>query len=395
MDRDLRFVEPSADPGARCLGLARESSNWGLDCHPFHIRPLQPVQEVAGVAPGIACLQFHMLDLVQVNLSARASQMALEWRWGDLMVLGSTVTSSVNVVVVKVALANSGPLFFGSTRFLLGGVVLCVIAYWREGAMPRPRARDIWLILITAGIGEAISQALFTTTLTFANVDYVAMAQATSPLLLVAWLVWRRREHFGPRVWIGLSLGLTGAALALTAGGGGRTTWLDVLLPLGLPVTSVVYILMVPVLLRRYRAIWLTAILTTVGGLMLAPFGLLEASGHHPHITAAWLGLLSYSVFVSVALGFLLYTIAVRLLGPARVAAYSYLQPFLSVIAAALLISESILPLQILGGVLMLVGVIGGRPRPHKVADAAGEVNPEPAPQPVVARPGAEAHPSP
>ena len=213
------------------------------------------------------------------------------------MVLGSTVTSSVNVVVVKVALANSGPLTYGSVRFLLGGVVLCVIARWREGPMPRPRVRDIWLILITAGIGEAISQALFTTTLTFANVDYVAMVQATSPLLIVAWLVWRGREHFGPRVWIGLSLGLAGAAVALTAGGGGRTTWLDVLLPLGLPVTTVVYVLMLPVLLRRYRAIWLTAILTTVGGLMLAPFGMLEAIGHHPHVTAAWLGLLSFSVF--------------------------------------------------------------------------------------------------
>jgi drug/metabolite transporter (DMT)-like permease len=130
---------------------------------------------------------------------------------------------------------------------------------------------------------------------------------------------------------------------------------------------------------------------------MLAPFGLLEAIGHHPHVTAAWLGLLSYSVFGSVALGFLLYTIAVRILGPARVTAYSYLQSFLSVIAAALLISEPILPLQILGGVLMLVGVIGGRPRPrpHKVADAAGEVNPGPAPQPVVATPAAEAHPCP
>ena len=339
--------------------------------------------------------RLDMLDLVRVNLSARASQLALEWRWGDLMALGSTVTSSVNVVVVKVALANSGPLTYGSLRFLLGGVVLCVIARWREGPMPRPRVRDMWLILITAGIGEAISQALFTTTLTFANVDYVAMVQATSPLLIVAWLVWRGREHFGPRVWIGLSLGLAGAAVALTAGGGGRTTWLDVLLPLGLPVTTVVYVLMLPVLLRRYRAIWLTAILTTVGGLMLAPFGMLEAIGHHPHVTAAWLGLLSFSVFGSVALGFLLYTIAVRILGPARVAAYSYLQPFLSAIAAALLISEPILPLQILGGVLMLVGVIGGRPRPHKVADAAGEVNPGPAPQPVGATPAAEAHPCP
>jgi len=334
-----------------------------------------------------------MLDQVRVSLSAPASRLALGWRWGDLMILGSTVTASVNVVVVKVALANVGPLTFGSLRFLLGGAALCVIARWREGPMPRPRVIDVWLILITAGIGEALSQGLFTSTLTYANVDYVAMVQATSPLLIVAWLAWRGRERFGPRVWVGFTLGLAGAALALSAGGGGRTTWLDILLPLGLPVTSVVYVLMLPVLLRRYRAMWLTAILTTVGGLMLAPFGMLQAIGHHPHVTAAWLGLLSYSVVGSVALGFLLYTIAVRRLGPARVAAYSYLQPFLSVVAAALLIGEPILPLQILGGVLMVAGVVGGRPRPHQVADAAGESSSWPLPHPVVRTPAAEAQP--
>ncbi|MGP8249397.1 MAG: DMT family transporter, partial [Candidatus Dormibacteria bacterium] len=147
--------------------------------------------------------------------------------------------------------------------------------------------------------------------------------------------------------------------------------------------------------LRRYRAIWLTAILTTVGGLMLAPFGALEAIGRHPHVTAPWLGLLSYSVLGSVALGFLLYTIAVRRLGPARVAAYSYLQPFLSVVAAALLIGEAILPLQILGGIVMLIGVIGGRPQPHQVAGAADEGDPSPGQPPVMATRTAEAHPCP
>lgn len=326
---------------------------------------------------------YRILDPVRSYLSVRTAQITVGWGWGDFLALGSIVAASVNVLVVKIALANSQPLTYGSVRFLLGGLVLCAIARWREGPMPRPRGKDIWLIGVTAGIGDAISQALFTTTLTFANVDYVAMLNATSPLLILAWLVWRGRERFGPRVWIGFGLGLVGAALALTAGGGGQTTWLDVLLPLGLPVTGAVYVLVLPELLRSYRAIWLTAILTTVGGLMLAPFGALEAVGHPPHVTVAWIGLLSYSAFGAVALGFLFYTIAVRRLGPARTAAYSYLQPFVSVIAAALLISEPILPLQLLGGVVMLVGVIGGRPRAHEVSDALGPDTVRPAQHPV------------
>jgi len=55
----------------------------------------------------------------------------------------------------------------------------------------------------------------------------------------------------------------------------------------------------------------------------------------------------------------------VRRLGPARTAVYVYLQPFLAVIAAGILIGERILPLQLLGGVIMLIGVAWGRPRPR------------------------------
>ena len=52
-------------------------------------------------------------------------------------------------------------------------------------------------------------------------------------------------------------------------------------------------------------------------------------------------------------------------MGPARTTVYSYLQPFLTVVAAGLLIGEPVLPLQLLGGVIMLVGVVMGGPRPR------------------------------
>jgi hypothetical protein len=98
---------------------------------------------------------------------------------------------------------------------------------------------------------------------------------------------------------------------------------------------------------------------------MLVPFGAVEALNRHPHVTGPWLGLLTYSALAAVALTAWLYLPGVRRLGPARTTVYSYLQPFLTVVAAGLLIREPILPLQLLGGVIMLVGVAMGRPRPH------------------------------
>ena len=128
--------------------------------------------------------------------------------------------------------------------------------------------------------------------------------------------------------------------------------------------------LLLPRLLGRYRPLTLAGLVTMVGAVMLVPFGAVEALNRHPHITGPWLGLLAYSALAAVALTSWLYLSGVRGLGPARTTVYSYLQPFLTVVAAGLLIGEPILPLQLLGGVIMLVGVAMGRPRPH----------PEPAP---------------
>jgi hypothetical protein len=126
-----------------------------------------------------------------------------------------------------------------------------------------------------------------------------------------------------------------------------------------------VYLLLLPRLLGRYRPLTLAAWVTVVGAVMLVPFGAVEALIRHPHVTGPWLGLLAYSALAAVALTAWLYLPGVRRLGSARTTVYSYLQPFVTVVAAGLLIGEPILPLQLLGGVIMLVGVAMGRPRPH------------------------------
>jgi drug/metabolite transporter (DMT)-like permease len=149
------------------------------------------------------------------------------------------------------------------------------------------------------------------------------------------------------------------------AAGGTWSSWLVVLVALANPLGWAVYLLLLPRLLGRYRPLTLAGLVTMVGAVMLVPFGAVEALNRHPHITGPWLGLLAYSALAAVALTTWLYLPGVRRLGPARTIVYSYLQPFVTVVAAGLLIGEPVLPLQLLGGVIMVVGVVMGRPRPH------------------------------
>jgi drug/metabolite transporter (DMT)-like permease len=304
-------------------------------------------------------------DEVSLDVAARAQRAARGLGWGDVLVVAATIIWSINVVVVKLALTDSGPYTYSAIRFVLGGLALCGLARWLEGPLERPRGTDAWLVATTAAAGVLVNQASFAGALALTNADNIAMISGTTPLLVVGWVVWRKREHFEARVWGGLFLGLVGVVLVVGAAGGTWSSWLVVPLALAMPLSWTVYLLSLPRLLGRYRPLTLAALVNVVGAVMLVPFGAVEALNHHPHVTGPWLGLLAYSALAAVALAAWLYLPGVRLLGPARTTVYSYLQPFLTVVAAGLLIGEPVLPLQILGGIIMLVGVAMGRPRPH------------------------------
>ena len=290
----------------------------------------------------------------------------------DLVILLVTAAWSVNVVVVKVALHDSGPLSYAAVRFLLGGVGLCLLAWRLEGPIRLPRGRDLALVLTAAALGTAINQASFTGALALNSADFVALVQAATPLMVAGWLAGVTKQHFGWRVWAGLGLCLAGLALVVDTGGGARASALGTVVALIMPVSWAAYLLVLPRLLRRHRPLTLSALVTILGALMLLPFGALEAVASPPRITLGWWGLLAYSSLVAVVATTWLFLLGMERLGPARTAAYTYLQPFMAVVAAAVLIGESVLPLQLLGGAIMLVGVTLGRPRPRRVGGSRG-----------------------
>ena len=53
---------------------------------------------------------------------ARAADRRHGFGRGDALVLAATILWSISIVVVKLALANSGPLTLSTLRFLLGGL---------------------------------------------------------------------------------------------------------------------------------------------------------------------------------------------------------------------------------------------------------------------------------
>jgi drug/metabolite transporter (DMT)-like permease len=74
----------------------------------------------------------------------------------------------------------------------------------------------------------------------------------------------------------------------------------------------------------------------------------------------AWAGL-AFSAFLPAGVANVVVFNAIRLLGPTRITAYQFLVPFMAVILGAVFLSEGVRVDQLLGGLVIVLGVMISR----------------------------------
>ncbi len=83
--------------------------------------------------------------------------------------------------------------------------------------------------------------------------------------------------------------------------------------------------------------------------------------------SGAW-ALLLFSAVVSVAVANVVTLHGVRLLGPTRVTSYQFLTPFVTLVLAAILLAEPIRPGQVVGGMVIGLGILVARGDARRLA---------------------------
>ena len=107
-----------------------------------------------------------------------------------------------------------------------------------------------------------------------------------------------------------------------------------------------------------------TTCTVTFGTLFLLPLGASEYAVGNPHPTIATVFAVLYAGLVSVAFGNVAQFWGVKVLGPTRAANFQFLVPALAVALAAVFLAEQIRVEQIIGGVVIVLGILvarGGR----------------------------------
>jgi len=282
----------------------------------------------------------------------------------DLLLFTAVTLWGLNYSIVKFGLSEIAPLAFPVFRFGLGGIALLVILRLREGSVG-VRREDLPLLVLVGFFGITLSQISFVFALTNTSASDTALLTATAPIVTALLAAAVGLERMGKRHWVAVSIGLAGVALIVVGGAGGARLGSN-LLGDGLALTNVLVssISALPILplLRRYSAHRILTYEMLIGTAILVPFavpGLIAQD--YAQVTLAGWGSLAYAVVFSGIVTNLLYFTAIGRVGPSRAAVYQYLQSFLAVLFAVILLGEHVSFVQVLGGIIVVGSIIFGR----------------------------------
>ncbi len=279
---------------------------------------------------------------------------------------------SLNFSAVKVGVGAIAPLAFSVVRFVLGASVTVVVVLAREG-VPRFRRQDLGLLLAAALCGITINQVAFVGALSITSASNVALLMGTIPIWTALIALATRQEQLDAAHWVALVAGIGGVALVVLGGahaGLGAVSFGGEALALATAASWAGYSVLIRPLMARYSALALSAFMMVVGTLALVPFALPQLAGQDWGAVPgdAWLAL-AYAAILSVSLTNILYFTAIHRVGASRAALYTYLEPFLGVLFAVLLLADRVTLPQLVGGGIIVAAVALGRPRRLAVAE--------------------------
>jgi drug/metabolite transporter (DMT)-like permease len=291
----------------------------------------------------------------------------------DVMLIATVVIWAFNITVTKYVLTHGfRPLAYASVRYGGAALLTVAVALALEHSL-RIHGRREMLLVALASVFLLLNQLAFVYSLKLTSATTVALVLGATPVFtaLVASAVGLEQLPLG--FWLAALVTFGGVALvALGAGGSLSGNLGGALLAVGLSATWALYSVTVAPLMRRNSPYRISALVLLV---MIVPFVLISLGqlGDQDYSGLGWLvwlGLL-YAIVGPLALTNLLWFTAIRRVGPSRASLFANMQPFLAALIAALVLSEHLAPLELVGGVAILVGILLERTYPTVTAAPA------------------------
>ncbi len=272
-----------------------------------------------------------------------------------LMGLSFAVIWSSAFTSARIAVAYASPLAMLSIRFLISGILAVLIA--RMMGQNAQFSKKQWGAIILFGICQnAIYLGFNFMAMQTIEAGLSAIIASLLPLLVAAasWVIFKERlSHLG---LIGLAAGIIGVTIIMSArlSGGADLTGI------GLCLIAVLGLGVATLLLRSFstrNVMMAVGLQMLVGSIVLFPASLMFETWH---VTWTWPLILafSYTTLVPGLAATVIWFLLVERIGPTRAASFHFLNPFLGIAIAALVIQETLTLRDIFGVAIITAGIV-------------------------------------
>jgi drug/metabolite transporter (DMT)-like permease len=274
--------------------------------------------------------------------------------WGVLGV----VAFSLTLPATRVAVAAMDPVFIGLGRAIVAALIAAGVLYATRTPWPAPA---IWPRLAVVAAGVVVGFPLFSAwAMRYVPAAHGAVVVGLLPLATALAGAWLAHERPSRRFWLcalGGSSVVIGFALLK---GGGALHVADLLLVAAVASAAVGYA--EGARLSRHMQGWqvISWALVLAAPLLVLPTALAADRGLAQAPWSAWIGFV-YVAVVSMYLGFFAWYKGLALGGIAAVGQVQLLQPFLTILAAALLLGEPLDPATFIAAGLVICAIAFGR----------------------------------
>jgi drug/metabolite transporter (DMT)-like permease len=225
---------------------------------------------------------------------------------------------------------------------------------------------DYSRIMLLCGIYFAGDIGIMHLALHYTTVSNATLLPNFAPVFIALWMWAMYRVRFSRVFLAGMAIALAGAILVVLPGilKAGASAGSHRAIGDGLGLLSAVFYAAYQWVVKQARDTYSAALLmawsTTITGLALLPFALLAGGQMLPAHAAGWLPLLGLALIAQIGGQTVISYASAHL--PASLSSIGLLiQPLVATLAAWLIFSESVGPLQALGGLLLMGGIYMSR----------------------------------
>jgi drug/metabolite transporter (DMT)-like permease len=281
----------------------------------------------------------------------------------ELMLLTTVLLWALNLSVTKYILSNGFlPLPYATVRYGLAAAIFIGLTLYVDRTL-RVERRHVPIMLLAAGL-LFVNQLCFVFAIDATTASTIGLLLGAIPIFAALFGLALGTERATGRFWLAAFVSALGVALVAAGSGGELSSGLvGILLGLATAATWAAYSVAAAPLMRTYSPSRMSAIVIPTTWIGLAICGIPQDADQDWDVGWEIWVLMVFATIGPLVVTNVLWFRAVHRIGANRATLAANLEPFVAAVLAVILLSEPLGLFQIMGGVLIALGILVVRRR--------------------------------